>query len=113
MTSITSKKTFKDLKVSYLNLGVLVGFTSCYASYTGKTFRYMKVSVSEHPGVSSWTRKYVKTTLSTSAMNDMPKYDHKVTFGDFKIPAKGSNHRLLKVKQKFFIKRYKSSIRPL
>ena len=36
---------------------------SCNASYIGKTFRHMKVRVSEHQGVSLRTGKHLKGTL--------------------------------------------------
>ena len=53
---------------------------SCSASYTGKTFRHLKVRVSEHQGVSPRTGKIVKGTLSTSVRDHMLECDHIVTW---------------------------------
>ena len=44
---------------------------SCTASYYNKTYRHMKVRISEHQGVSPRTGKRVKGTLSTSVTNHM------------------------------------------
>ena len=58
---------------------------SCTASYYGKTYRHMKVRVSEHQGVSPRTGKRVKGMLSTSVRDHMLNYDHTVAWEDFGI----------------------------
>ena len=78
---------------------------SCNASYIGKTFRHMKVRVSEHMGVSPRTGKVVKGTLSTSVRDHMLFCDHKVTWDDFTVLGRESNHYLLDIKESLFIKR--------
>ena len=77
---------------------------SCNASYTGKTFQHFKVRVSEHQGVSPWTGKIVKGTLSTSVPDHMLECDHLVTWDDVKLLGRESNHWLLEVKESLFIK---------
>ena len=67
----------------------------CSASYTGKTFRHLRVRVSEHQGVSLRTAKIVKGTLSTSVYDHMLECDHKVTWDDFKVLGRKSNNWLL------------------
>ena len=58
----------KDFVPEALQSSLIYKFScgSCTASYTGKTYRYFKVRVSEHQGVSPRTSKPVKGTLSTS-----------------------------------------------
>ena len=58
---------------------------SSSASYTGKTFRYLKIRDSEHQGVLPRTGKIVKCTLSTSVRDHMLECDHAVTWDDFKV----------------------------
>ena len=83
---------------------------SCSASYTGKTFRHLKVRVSEHQGVSPRTGKIVKGTLSTSVRDHMLECDHIVTWDDFKVLGRESNHWLLEIKESLFIKIDKPSL---
>ena len=83
---------------------------SCSASYTGKTFRHLKVRLSEHQCVSPRTDKTVKDTLSTSVRDHMIECDHIVTWDDFKVLRRESNHWLLKIKESLFIKRDKPSL---
>ena len=83
---------------------------SCSASYTGKTFRYLKVRVSEHQGVSPRTDKIIKGTLSTSVRDHMVQCDHIVTRDVFKVLGRESNHWPLEFKESLFIKRDKPSL---
>ena len=54
--------SFKDVVPEPLRSCQIYNFTcrSCNASYTGKTFRHMKIRVSEHQGVSPRTGKHLK-----------------------------------------------------
>ena len=70
----------------------------------------MKVRISEHQGVSPRTGKIVKDTLSTSVRDHMLECDHTVTWDDFKVMERESNHWLLEIKESLFIKRDKPSL---
>ena len=70
----------------------------------------MKVRVSEYQGVSPRTGKQVKGTLSTSVRDHMLDCDHIVTWEDFFIIGRESNHYLLETKESHFIKRDKPSL---
>ena len=70
----------------------------------------MKVTVSEHQGVSLRTSKIVKGTFSTSVRDHMHECDHKVTWDDFKVLGKESNHWLSEIKESLFIERDKPSL---
>ena len=83
---------------------------SCNASYIGKTFRHMKVRVSEHQGVSPRTGKHLKGTLSTSLRYHMLDCNHVVAWDDFKVLGRESNHWLLEIKENLFIKRDRPSL---
>ena len=83
---------------------------SCTASYYGKTYRNMKVRVSEHQGVSPSTGKQVKGMLSTSVTDHMLDCDHIVAWEDFSIIGRESNHYLLETKESLFIKRDNPSL---
>ena len=94
----------------FLNLYVLAKFITLHAEaamlqYTGKTFRYIKVRVSEHQGVSPRTGKHLKGTLSTSVRDHVLDCKHVVAWGDFKVLGWESNHWLLEIKRSLFIKR--------
>ena len=80
------------------------------AFYYGKTYRHMKVRVSEHQGVSPRTAKLVKGTLSTSVTDRMLNWDHTVDRENFSIIDRESNHYLLKTKESLFIKRDNPSL---
>ena len=69
---------FKDVVPEPLRFCQIYNFTcgSCNASYIGKTFTHMKVSVSEHQGVSSRTGKHLKGILSTSVRSHMLDCNH-------------------------------------
>ena len=73
----------------------------------GKTYRHMKVQISEHQGVSPRTGKRVKGTLSTSVRDHMLNCNHTV---DFSIIGRESNHFLLETKESLSIKRDKPSL---
>ena len=83
---------------------------SCNASYIGKTFRHMKVRVSDHQGVSPRTGKHLKGTLSTSVRDHMLDCNHVVAWDDFKVLGRESNHWLLEIKESLFIKRDRPSL---
>ena len=61
-------------------------------------------------GVSPRTGKIVKVTLSTSVCDHMLECDHVVTWYDFKVLGRESNHWLLEIKESLFIKRDKPSL---
>ena len=67
---------------------------SCKASYYSKTYRRMKIQVSEHQGVSSRTGKRMKGTLSASVRDH-----HTLAWEDFSIIDRESNHYLLETKE--------------
>ena len=83
---------------------------SCNASYTGKTFRYMKVRVSEHQGVPPRTGKHLKGTLAASVRDHMLDWNHMVPWDDFKVLGRECNHWLLEIKENLFIKRDEPSL---
>ena len=103
---------FKDVLPEPLRSCQIYKFTieSCSASYTGKTFRHLKVRVSEHQSVSPQTGKVVEGTLSTSVRDHMLECDHIVVWDDFKVLGRESNHWLLEIKESLFIKRDKPSL---
>ena len=70
----------------------------------------MKVRVSEYQGVSPQTGKIVKGTLSTSVRDHMLECDHIVTWDNFKVLVRESNHWLMEIKESLFIKRDKPSL---
>ena len=65
----------------------------------------MKVRVSEHQGVSPRTGKHLKGALSTSVRDNMLDHNHIVVWDDFKVLGRESNHWLLEIKERLFIKR--------
>ena len=69
---------FKDRVPETLKCNFVYKFKcgSCTASYYGKTYRNMKVRVSEHQSVSPRTGKQVKGMLSTSVRDHMLDCDH-------------------------------------
>ena len=72
--------SFKNIVPELLSSCQIYNFTfrSCNASYIGKTFRHMKVRVSEHQGVSPWTNKHLKGTLSILVRDPMLDCNHLV-----------------------------------
>ena len=98
---------FKDCVPETLQSNFVYKFKcrSCTASYYGKTYRYIKVWVSEHHGVSPRVGKRVKGTLSTSVKDHMLDCDHIVAWEGFSIIGRESNHYLLETKESLFIKR--------
>ena len=78
---------------------------SCTASYYGKTYRHMKVRVSEHQGAPpKIIGKHVKGTLSTSVSDHMLDCGHTVAWEDFSIIVRESSYYLLETKEILFIK---------
>ena len=98
------------LKMLFLNLYVLAKFFtcgSCNASYIAKTFRHMKIRVSERQGVSPRAGKHLK---ETSVRDHMLDCNHLVAWDDFKVLERESNHWLLEIKERLFIKRDRPSL---
>ena len=83
---------------------------NCTASYYGKTYRHIKILVSEHQGVFPRTGKRVKGTLSTLLRDHMLDCDRIVAWEDFSIIGTESNHYLLEKKESPFIKRHNPSL---
>ena len=104
--------SFKYVVPEPLRSGQIYNFIcrSCNASYIGKTFRHMKVRVSEHQGVLPQTGKHLKGTLSTSMRDHMLDCNHMVAWDDFKVLGRESNHWLLEIKESLFIKRDRPSL---
>ena len=104
--------SFKDVVPEPLSSCQIYNFTcgSCNASYIGKTFRHMKVRVSEYQGVSPRTGKHLKGTFSTSVRDHMLDYNHIVAWDDLKVLGRESNHWLLEIKESVFIKRDRPSL---
>ena len=98
---------FKDSVHETLQSNLIYKFScgNCTASYIGKTYRHLKVRVSEHQGVSPRMDRPVKVTLSTSVRDYMLVCDHKVLDEDFKFLGNESNRYLLELKESLFIKR--------
>ena len=84
--------SFKDVVPEPLCSCQIYNFTCriCNASYIGKTFRYMKVRVSEHHGVSPWTSKHLKGTLSTSVRDHLLDCNRMVAWDDLKVLGRES-----------------------
>ena len=101
---------FKDFIPETLRSSLIYKFSSCTVSYIGKTCRHFKVRVSGHQGVSPWTGKPVKGTLSTSVRDDMLACDQTVVHEDFKFLGNESNRYVLLLKESLFVKRDKSSL---
>ena len=103
---------FKDVVSEPLRSCQIYNFTcrSCNTSHIGKTFRHMKVKVSEHQGVSPRTGKHLKGTLSTSMKDHMLDCNHIVVWDDFEVLGRESNHWLLEIKESLFIKRDRPSL---
>ena len=81
---------FKDCVPETLqsNFAYIFKCGSCTASYYGRTYRHMKVWVSECQGVSRRTGKQVKSTPSTSVRDNMLNCDHTVPWEDFSLRIK-------------------------
>ena len=65
----------------------------------------MKVRVSEHQGVSPRTGKKLKGTLLTSMRDHVFDCNYLVDWNDFNVFWRESNHFLLGIKERLFIKR--------
>ena len=96
---------FKDCVPETLQSNFVYKFKcgSCTASYYVKTYRHMKVRISEHQGVSSRTGKRVKGTLSTSVRDHMLNCNHTVAWEDFSIIGREPKHYLLGKKKAFLL----------
>ena len=109
---LTNYFSFKDVVLEPLRSCQIYNFTcgSYNALYIGKTFKHMKVRVSEHQGISPRTGKHLKGTLSTSVRDRMLDCNHVVAWDDFKVLGKETNHWLLEIKESLFIKRDRPSL---
>ena len=78
--------SFKDVVPEPLGSFQIYNFTcgSRNASYIGKTFRHIKVRVSEHQGVLPRIGKHLKGNLSTSVRDHMLDCNHVVAWDEFK-----------------------------
>ena len=84
---------------------------SCTASYYGKTYRHIKVRVSEHQGAFPRTGKQVKKgTLSTLVRDHMFNCDHIVAWEGFSIIGREPNHYLLETKVNLFFEQGNTSL---
>ena len=103
---------FKDCVHETLQSNFVYKFKcgSCTASYYGKTYRHMKVRISEHQGASPRTGKPVRGTLSTSVRDHMLNCSHTVAWEDFSIIGRIPKHYLLETKESLFIKRDSPSL---
>ena len=86
------KESVPETLQSNLSYKFLCG--SCTASYIGKTYRHIKVRVSEHHGVFRRTGKPVKGTSFISVRDNMLVCDHKVVHEDFKFLGNESSRYL-------------------
>ena len=104
--------SFEDVYPEPLRSCQIYNFTcrSCNASYIGKVFRHMEVRVSKHQEVSHWTGKHLNGTLSTSMRDHMLDWNYVVTWDDFKVLGRESNHWFLEMKENLFIKRDRISL---
>ena len=75
---LTNYFSLKVLVPELLRSYQIYNFTcgSCNVSYIGKTFRHMKVRVSEDQGVLPGTGKHLKWTLSTSVRDHRLDCNH-------------------------------------
>ena len=80
------------------------------AFYYDKTYKNMKVLVSEHRNVSPRTGKEFKGTLSTSVRDHMLNCDHAVAWEDICIIGIESSQYLLETKESLYIKRQNPSL---
>ena len=103
---------FKDSVPETLRSNLIYKFScgSCTVSYISTTYRYFKLRVSEHHGVSPRTGKPVKGTLATSVKNHILVCDHKVVHQDFKFLDNESDRFLLELTESLFIKRDNPSL---
>ena len=97
----------KDVVPELLHFCQIYNFTSgsFNVSYIDKTFRQMKIRVSEHQGVSPPTGKHLKGTLSTSVRDRILVCNHIVAWNEFKVLGKESDYWLMEIKESLFIKR--------
>ena len=103
---------FKDCVPETLQSNFVYKFKcrSCTASYYSNTYRYMKFRVSKKHGVSPRTGKRLKGTLHTSVRDHLLNCDHTVTWKDFSIIGRESNHYLMETNESLFIKRDNPSL---
>ena len=104
--------SFKDVFPEPPRSSQVYNFTcgSCNALYTGKTFRHMKVRVSEHQGVSPRTGKHLQGTLSALVRDHILDSNLSVAWDGFKVLGRESNHWLLEINESLFIKRDRPSL---
>ena len=86
--------SFKDIVPETLPSCQINNFTHrrWNALYTGKTYRHMKIKVSEHQCVSSQTCKHLKGTLTSSMRDHILDCNHLVAWDGVKVLGRESNH---------------------
>ena len=80
-------------------------YSSCNATYYGKTKPHFKVRVSEHMGVSARTGKNIKSTKSSAVRDHMLVCNNIVSFEDFSVLANGTNDFRIKLQESLIIHR--------
>ena len=68
-----------------------------------ETCRHFKVTVGEHSGISSLTKKWSKSKKSTTVKDHMLISDQPVSFDDFKVLASSNSEFHLKIKKSLLI----------
>ena len=98
---------FKDCVPYDLVSGVVYEYTCgrCNSSYYGETERHLKVSSSEHIGISPLTFKKTKPSKESSIHDHLLECDNNLSFDEFTILAHGNKKYLLKIKESLLIKR--------
>ena len=73
LISLKNYFSFNDVVPEPVRSYQILNFTcrSCIASYIGKTFRHLKVMISEHQGVSPGGNKHLKESFPTSVRGYM------------------------------------------
>ena len=104
---LSSKFTFKGeiSKEMHSLLCYKFQYSSCNATYYGKTKRHFKVRVSEHMGVSARTGKNIKSTKSSAVHDHMLVCNNIVSFEDFSVLANGTNDFRIKLQESLIIHR--------
>ena len=85
--------TFKDKIPSVLRSGIVYKFqySSCNATYYGKSKRHFKIRMCEHLGFSALTGKRIKGDDDSAIKEDLLFCNHTPDFEDFSILATNKN----------------------
>ena len=92
---------FKDCVPYDLVSGVVYEYTCgrCNSSYYGETERHLKVSSSEHIGISPLTFKKTKPSKESSIHDHLLECDNNLSFDEFTILAHRNKKYLLEIKE--------------